>query len=294
MNALFGRAVLIAIIAAPAFAPAAAQDVPMIDTEDATLGSADIRSVGRLHPQVALDLRNGDFARGTYDDDRADLGRLPIHAQIGVAIALNGNAADPADSWLVLRSSNGFHAPDAGETTAPRSWYESNTLAALVLTPSRGLRTAAVYTIKTSPNGVSAATHEASLSIAYAGDDGIGTLSPTFAATIRPKGGHGLFTQLGFEPGFDLSQRDDATRFSVPIVAGIGWHGFYGAGSRNRTYASAGAALEHPFTVGATRWSARAEALAVIRDARLAALSGPDGETARVVPLVTISVAVAY
>lgn len=271
-----------------------AQDAPTIDTEDATLGSTDIGSRGRVHPQLAVDLRNGDFARGAYDDDRANLARLPVHVQLGVAIELKRGAGDKPDAWLVLRSSNGFHAPGAGETTAPRAWYESNNLAALVLSPAPGLRTAAVYTIKTSPDGVSATTHEASLSIAYAGHDAIGMLSPSFAATFRPKGDHGLFTQLGIEPGIDLSHRQDAARLSLPITAGIGWRGFYGAGSRNRSYASAGAAIEQPFTIATTRWRARAEALAVIRDDRLAALSGPDGETATLVPLVTLSASMAY
>lgn len=287
-------AAAITSLAVAVAAPASAQTAPTIDTEDATLGSAKVGSDGRVHPQFAIDLRNGDFARGDFDDDRADLSRLPVHAQIGAAIELRGDAQDKPDAWLVLRSSNGFHAPNADETTSPRGWYESNNLAALVVTPVSGLRTAAVYTIKTSPNGVSATTHEASLSIAYDGEDMIGTMSPTFVATVRPKGDHGVFTQIGIEPEVDLSPGDDAMRLSLPVAAGTGWGGFYGAGSRDRTYVSAGAAIEQPFSIGAMHWSARAEALALIRDGRLAALSGPDGETGRVVPLVTFSIAAAY
>lgn len=111
---------------------ASAQSVPTIDTEDATLGSAKISGDGDLHPQLAFDVRNGDFARGNYDDDRADLDRLPVHAQLGVAIDLSHGSNGEATSWLVLRSSNGFHAPSTGETSTPRIWYESNNLAALV------------------------------------------------------------------------------------------------------------------------------------------------------------------
>lgn len=283
-----------ALLAAVPVATASAQSVPTIDTEDATLGSADIASSGRVHPQAALDLRNGDYARGAYDDDRADLGRLPVHAQIGVAVDLFRDAAGTATSWLVLRSSNGFHAPRASDSSAPRSWYESNNLAALVFTPAKGLRSAAVYTIKASPNGSSETTHEASLSFAYDGKDAIGTLSPTFVATIRPRGDHGVFTQIGIEPGIALSSADDAPVLSLPIAGGIGWRGFYGTGSGDRGYASGGAAIEQPFTLGTTRWSARAEAVALVRDDRLARASGPEGDTATVVPLVTLSVSMAY
>lgn len=274
--------------------PAIAQTVPSIDTEDATLGSADVGSPGRVHPMLAFDLRNGDFARGDYDDDRADLGRLPIHAQVGVAIDLGRDADGRATSWFVLRSSNGFHAPSADERTSPRSWYESNNLAALVFTAAAGVRTAAIYTIKASPNGVAATTHEASVSLAYDGKDGFGALSPTVAATVRPKGAGGVYTQAGLSPDWDLGTGDDAPTLSLPLALGVGWGGFYGAGSANRVYGSAGLALEQPFRMGDTRWSARAEALALIRDDRLAAMSGPRGETGTVVPLITLAVSMAY
>jgi len=287
-------AAVIGTLAGGSCAPASARDVPVIDTEDATLGSTTAASGGRFHPTLAFDVRNGDFARGNYDDDRADLRRLPVHAQIGLAVELRRDAKDVADTWLVLRSSNGFHAPSADETTSPRALYESNALAALIFTPAPGLRTAAVYTIKTSPNGVSSTTHEASLSAAYGGKDMFGRVSPTFVATIRPKGDHGLFTQIGIEPEFELTARDDAMQLSLPIAIGVGWSGFYGRGTRNRSFASAGLALRQPFSIGATHWSARVEALALVRDDRRAALSGPDGETDTVVPLVTVSLSVAY
>jgi hypothetical protein len=272
---------------------AAAQTAPTIDTEDATLGSATVGE-GWIHPMLAFDARNGDFARGNYDDDRADLGRLPGHAQVGAAIDLFRAPDGEAIGWLVLRSSNGFHTPHAQERAAPRAWYESNNLAALVVTPLKGLRAAAVYTIKTSPNGVSATTHEASLSLAYAGADGLGKLSPTFVVTTRTKGDHGVYTQAAIEPGFDLGNGERAPKLSLPIAVGTGWRGFYAADSGNRVFASAGAALEKPFLLGATHGTMRWEALALIRDDRLAALSGPDGETATIVPLVTWSVSVAY
>jgi hypothetical protein len=272
---------------------AAAQTVPTIDTEDATLGSATAGEVW-IHPMLAFDARNGDFARGNYDDDRADLGRLPVHAQVGAAIDLFRGSDGKAAGWLVLRSSNGFHTPHTDESETPRAWYESNNLAALVVTPLKGLRTAVVYTIKTSPNGVSATTHEASLSLAYAGDDDLGKLSPTFVVTTRTRGDRGIYTQAAIEPGFDLGNGERAPRLSLPIAVGTGWHGFYDTDSGNRVFATAGAALEKPFLLGATHGTMRWEALALVRDDRLAALSGPDGETATVVPLVTWSLSVAY
>jgi hypothetical protein len=288
------RCVVSTLAAMSGSAVASAQSVPTIDTEDATLGSATTAGHGRVHPMLAFDGRNGDFARGNYDDDRADLNRLPVHAQVGVAIDLwHGGDGQPV-GWLVLRSSNGFHAPAVREATAPRAWYESNTLAALVFTPAKGLRAAAVYTVKASPNGVSATTHEASLSFAYDGDDAVGSLAPTFAVTTRSKGASGVYTQVGIEPGFALGSGDGAAKVSTPLAVGVGWRGFYGRNCKDRMFASAGAALEQPFSLGSTHATMRWEALALIRDNRLAALSGPDGETATVVPLVTWSVSVAY
>jgi hypothetical protein len=249
---------------------------------------------GWIHPMLAVDARNGDFARGNYDDDRADLDRLPVHAQVGAAIDLSHGADGKTTSWLVLRSSNGFHAPSRSETAAPRAWYESNNLAALVFVPLTGLRTAAVYTIKTSPNGVSGTTHEVSLSLAYAGKDGFGRLSPTFVVTTRTKGDHGVYAQAAIEPGVALGDGERAPKLSLPLAVGTGWRGFYGAQSGDRLFASAGAALEKSFLLGATHGTMRWEALALVRDDRLAALSGPAGETATVIPLVTWSLSVAY
>lgn len=274
--------------------PAAAQSVPTIDTEDATLGSADVATGGAIHPMLGFDLRNDDFARGNYDDDRADLDRLPVHAQIGVAIDLAHGTDGAATSWLVLRSSNGFHSPQRNEAASPRAWYESNNLAALVFTPTQGLRTAVVYTFKTSPNGVSDTTHEASLSFAYDAKNALGFLSPTFAVTLRPKGDHGVYTQGGIEPGFTLSSREHGPKLSLPVAAGIGWRGFYGRDTADRKFVSAGAALEQSLLLGGAPWRARLEAVALVRDRRLARLSDPDGETARVVPLVTLSLSAAY
>lgn len=275
-------------------AGAHAQTAPTLDTEDATLGSEDVSSGGRWHPSFGIDLRNGDFARGGYDDDRADLSRLPVHVQAGVAIELARKTDGSATSWLVLRSSNGFHSPVSEERGAPRPWYESNNLAALVFEPIDGLRTGALYTIKTSPNGVSATTHEASVTFAYDAQGGLGALKPSFVATMRPKGDHGIYTQLGIEPSLPLSSREDAAKLSFPAALGVGWGGFYGGGSGSRAFGNLGVAVERPFKLGGTDWSARAEALALMRDDRLARLSGPDGETGTVVPLVTFSVSMAY
>lgn len=273
---------------------ALAQSVPSINTEDATLGSQGVSSSGSIHPSFGVDVRNGDFARGNYDDDAADLDRLPVHVQVGIDFDLHRDAEGKADTWLVARSSNGVHSASSGETTSPHAWYESNNLVALVVTPATGVRAAAIYTIKASPNGISATTHEASLSFAYDAKNWFGTLKPTFAATVRPKGDHGVYTQVGIEPEFALDGSEDGPSLSFPAAIGVGWSGFYDAGSGDRLFANAGVALSKPFSVGTTKWNARAEMLALIRDDRLRRLSGPLGETGTVVPLATIGVSLAY
>ncbi len=281
------------LIAMMSASPAVGQVVPTVDTEDATLGSSDVGN-GRIHPVISIDLRNGDFARGNYDDDRADLSRLPAHIEIGVGAELHHDLQGEADTWIVLQSSNGFHAPSSHERTSPRSFYESNNLIALVTTPTKGVHAAAVYTIKASPNGVADTTHEASISLAYEADHGVGLARPVFVATIRPKGDHGVYTQAGIEPSFALGSADDMPSVSIPLAVGIGWGGFYGAGSGDRMFGQAGVALSQPFTLGMTKWTARAEMVALIRDDRLRMLSGPKGETGTVVPLGTVMLTLAY
>lgn len=107
--------------------------MPTIDTEDASLGSASVGDA-RVHPMIAIDVRNGDFVRGSYDDDAADLDRVPVHLQLGLGFELSRGAQGQPDAWLFLRSSNGFHAPVA-EENSPRAWYESNNVAGLIVEP---------------------------------------------------------------------------------------------------------------------------------------------------------------
>ena len=272
--------------------PAASQSVPTIDTEDVTLGSSS-GGTGSIHPALGIDIRNGDFARGNYDDDAADLDRLPVHVQVGLAADLHRNAAGQVDAWLVIRSSNGIHSASLDERASPRGWYESNNLLGLVVAPAAGLRAGIVYTIKASPNGVSDTTHEASITTSYDGKDAIGWLHPNFAATVRPKGTHGLFTQLGIEPEIALGTSEHAPTLSLPAVIGIGWGGFYDAGSGDRLNGNAGLAIGQPVRMGNLRASLRAEMLALFRDDRLRRLSGPLGETGTVVPLAMLGLSIA-
>lgn len=122
-NIIIRRLPALAVLIAE-LSPADAQQVPTIDTEDASLGSTSVGS-GRVHPSMALDVRNGDFARGNYDDDAADLDRLPVHLQLGFAAELHRKAHDKADVFLVFNSSNGVHVPVSAELTAPRAWYST-------------------------------------------------------------------------------------------------------------------------------------------------------------------------
>ncbi|MCP3733432.1 hypothetical protein M9979_00845 [Sphingomonas sp. RP10(2022)] len=267
---------------------AGAQSVPTIDTEDASLGSAKV-GTGRFHPTFGIDIRNGDFARGGYDDDAANLDRLPVHVQVGFAWDLR-----PGSLWLVGTSSNGVHAPVAAERDSPRGWYESNNLIGLVGKVGGGATIGAAYAIKTSPNGISATTHEASLTATLDGDHGLAALHPSAAATIRAKGDGGLYTQIGIAPEIALYDGDDGPTLSFPAIAGVGWGGFYDPGSGSAAYGSAGLAYSHPFTAGGAHWRLRVEGLAVVRDRTLRRLGSLDAETGVVVPLVTIGLSLAY
>lgn len=276
-----------------AAADAAAQTIPTIDTEDASLGSLAVGD-GRFHPTLGVDLRNGDFARGGYDDDAANLDRLPVHVQLGFGYDLHRAADGKADLWLVGTSSNGVHAPGIDERTSPRAWYESNNLLGIVGTPTKGLTVGSAYTIKVSPNGVAGTSHEASVTAAYESETGLGALHPSAAATVRPKGGHGLFTQVGIEPQFAMSTRDDRPTFSIPAVLGVGWGGFYEAGTGTVTYGSVGLAYAYPFVMGAAHWRLRIDGLAVVRDDTLRRIGSANAETSTVVPLVTIGLTTAF
>ncbi|KQO52864.1 hypothetical protein [Sphingomonas sp. Leaf257] len=286
-------AILFAIVAVAG--PARAQSIPFADTEDATLSEIDVKDGGRnWHPVVTLDIRNGDYARGALDDDDAALDRVPVHVAFGGALVLRRGRDGSGDLFVIGQSSNGFHAPRADERVAPRAWYESNNLLGLAWRPADGLTTAATYTIKTSPNGVASTTHEASLSILYTADRGLGRLKPRAAITRRTQGEGGLYTIAGISPSFTLSGREEGPSLSVPVLVGVGWNGFYAEGSGTRVYGSGGLSMAYPIKLGGSAATLQADILALVRDDRLRRLDAPGGTTAAVVPHATISLMLAW
>jgi len=285
-------AVVGCVAATPAWAQAGAT-VPFVDTEDATLSTIEV-GAGDLHPILSVDLRNGDYARGAYDDDGAGIDRVPVHVAIGGAAVLKRRGDGQATLFLVGQSSNGFHAPRPAERAQPRGWYESNTIVALAWRPLDGLSAAAAYAVKASPNGVAATTHEASLTFLYTGGDAIGRLAPRLAVTRRTRGQGGTYTIVGIAPEMPLSGRDDGPTLSVPVTVGVGWRSFYAAGSGDRVFGSAGVSIAQPVRIGGAKASVQLEMLALVRDDALRRLDAPGGTTAPVVPLATLSMTMAW
>jgi hypothetical protein len=279
------------VLSSPALAQES-REAPISDTEDAGLNSVDVDR-GRLHPVLGLDLRNGDFVRGSYDDDGANLDTIAVHVQVGLVFELARKPDGNSTAWLMLRSSNGFHAPSIDGRTIPRAWYESNNLFGLAAGLAPGMTGALTYTLKASPNGVSATSHELSAALALTRRRGLGALKPGLVVSWRPKGTSGLYTQVTMEPGWTLGQADNAPELSIPVVFGAGWKGFYGFGTGNRVYGSAGLALQTPLKIGGGHWSARIEALALVRDNRLRVLGGPRAEHGVVQPYVTVALSYA-
>ncbi|KQN33033.1 hypothetical protein ASE88_03605 [Sphingomonas sp. Leaf38] len=285
--------VLAATLALVAASPASSQTVPFIDTEDATLSEVDVGGAS-VHPIVSFDVRNGDYARGAYDDDAAGLGRVPVHVSVGAAAVLKRGADGQGTLFLVGQSSNGFHAPRPDERSRPRGWYESNTIVGLAWRPVDGLSAAAAYAIKASPNGVASTTHEASLTFLYTGKDAVGFLAPRFAATTRTKGQGGFYTIVGIAPAFPLTRSKDGLTLTLPVSIGGGWRSFYAADSGDRVYGSGGVSVAQPLKIAGAKATLQGEVLALVRDAQLRRRDAPDGTTASIVPLATISLTLAW
>ena len=291
----FGGAAVAATLVAAAVgpAPAAGQTIPFADTEDATLSTIEVGG-GDVHPVISVDVRNGDYARGAFDDDDAGLGRVPIHVSVGGAVVLRRRDGGDGTLFLIGQSSNGFHAPRADERARPRGWYESNNLVGLAWRPGSGIDVAATYAIKTSPNGIAATTHEASVTALYGADDAVGAWKPRVAVTRRTRGDGGFYTIAAVSPSVALSSREDGPELGLPVTVGVGWSGFYRAGSGSRVYGSGGVTVAQPVTFGAAKATLQAEVLALVRDDRLRMLDAPGGTTATVVPYATVSLSVAW
>lgn len=285
-------AAIAAAAAALAACPAHAQDFPTIDA-DGQLGKAATGN-GDLHADFDLSLANGDFSRGSYDDDAASLDRLPVHGALTIGWTAHKSAAGDPDLWLEASTSNGLHSAQSIERTSPRAWYESNNLAAVFYKPNKATTTALAYVIKTSPNGISPTTHELTASLGYKTDGGIGRLQPSTAVSLHTKGGNGLYTLFGIAPSFDLGPGDSPPTIDIPVRLGVGWDDFYGPGSGTAMFASAGLAFNRPFAVGTSHWKFHAEALALLRDRTVRNLGEADAEHSAVVPLATMGVSLSF
>jgi hypothetical protein len=73
---------------------ALAQKMPTIDP-DGQLSAASVGQ-GRLHAVIDFNLQNGDFSRGKYDDDAANLDRLPFAVGVTLGWQLHKNAEGQA------------------------------------------------------------------------------------------------------------------------------------------------------------------------------------------------------
>ena len=103
----------------------------------------------------------------------------------------------------------------------------------------------------------------------------------------------GVYTQAGIAPSFKLAAGKSAPSLGVPLVVGVGWNGFYQAGTGNLVFGSAGLSLSQPVQLGNVPAKLQASALALVRDNGLRRLVSADGETATVVPYVQLGLTIA-
>lgn len=271
---------------------AGAQTMPLLDTDDSSLSEAAVTE-GRIHPLAQIGLGNGDFSRGAYDGDAADLDRLPYQTQLAIGAELAHGADGKPTLWLEGVTTNNFHAPHADETASPRAWYDNNNLVGLIAEPLPGLRGALTYVIKTAPNGFASTVHEANASVIYAGDGLLGSIRPAAVVTMHPHGGHGVYTQVGITPAWHLTGGSGGPTLSLPVKAGVGWSGFYGADTDDAAYGAVGLAYTHPVSIRGVKAAFHASASALIRSDPVARQGDFEAEHGTVVPLVSIGFSVA-
>lgn len=267
--------------------------MPLLDTDDSSI-SATAVTAARIHPLAQLGVGNGDFTRGSYDGDAADLGRLPFQTLLAVGAELRHGADGRPTLWLEAVTTNNFHHPHAAETDSPRAWYDNNNLFAVIAEPAKGLRAALTYVIKTAPNGFSPRIDETNVSVQYAGSGLLGAIKPAAVVTAHPHGGRGVYTQVEVAPEWHLRGGSDGPTLSFPIKAGVGWSRFYGTGTGDAAYGAVGLVYIHPVKIAGVKAAFRAQASALIREHAIARLgTDPEVEHGTVVPLVSIGFSIA-
>ncbi|MGJ3627975.1 hypothetical protein AB5I41_15045 [Sphingomonas sp. MMS24-JH45] len=239
-------------------AAAGAQSVPTIDTEDASLGSVEVGS-GDFHPILGVDVRNGDFARGGYDDDAANLDRVPVR-QLGLRLDTAPRRGPGKGGYGWWGPAPAGSAPVPAERTRPRGWYESNNVVGLVGKVGDDGTLGMAYTIKTIPTASPAPRTKRALPPRSTESGGPRRAPPPCGRDGADEGARRPLRPGRDRADYPLSPGGDAPSVDLPVLVGVGWNDFYDAGTGTVAYGSAGLGYSHPFVMGRQHWRLRAEA----------------------------------
>ena len=294
--------VLIAAGLSGVVGPVAAQEADDEFIYGSVLGDiqqAETANPGRIHALANLGVASADYFRGGFDDVPSDLDEIAFGPDLSVAFELWQDRPWPvADLSLTLGTQNNLADQVQPTDASAEDWYESNNFAALTARLGQDWLGQLTYTIYSSPNDVSGTAYELALAGSYRGSNPIGGLSPQLKLAKPTDRSEGLYTELRATPGLTLFEDGSyPLSLTAPVTLGVGFDDYYGSGTGTTGFVGLGLSGSVPLAIipadyGSWTFSAGVDLL--LREDDLADAGDPFDDAGNLVPIGSLTLAVAY
>ena len=256
-------------------------------------------NTGKLHVTGEVGMETAGFFRGVFDDVPENLDAVEIGPTLRLTLELP-SAGVVREPSLTVGSGNNFWTDDVLPTDDDSldDWFESDNFVGLAAGLGEDWQAALTYTHYGSPNDVSPTAEEVAVAAKYAGlSHGGVALAPQLKAAFPVDEGEGLFLQLSAAPALPGSRLFGTdVSLSLPLTVGLGVADYYGPGTDEAAYLSAGAALSLPLPLPPHygSWAVGASASLLWREDDLADADPPVADGDNVVVIGGLAVTVAY
>lgn len=183
-----------------------------------------------LSVDLGIDFTTAYFFRGIFQENQGIIAQP--YAEIGLNLWKGEGKLSSVDGFIGIW--NSVHEGPSGSGGPQSSWYEADIYIGVSATIDP-FTIALAYTEYYSPNGVFGTTDEISVTVSYDdagkyGKEDFG-LAPYATIAFETDGGadggtdHGIYLELGIEPGFDIIP--DKLSLSFPVTLGLSLSDYY-------------------------------------------------------------------
>lgn len=228
----------------------------------------------KIHLQGSIGAISADYSRGRYDGIKEDPRYWGGAVSVSIiAEILRDRPGMVSDLYLNVGIENTFAETDLfPDSRSPKTWYESNPNAGLVMRAGKDWQFGITFGAFTSPNGQFGSSREIAFTGRYQGAAlFMDKLNPQVKIAVPVSDGKGVYAELSVDPGFKPFS-DSRFQINLPVVFGMGIDDYYGADKSTPVYGSLGLVGSMPLKIVPSdygAWSVKAGAFLLVRETAL-------------------------